>query len=68
MKRSQKLAVMLVPTPPYEICGLGSAEFLEGVFKRKKRSLGLKRKVGPRVPRLNGMGSVCTLRDLRGEV
>ena len=23
MKRPQKLAVMLVPTPPYEICGLG---------------------------------------------
>jgi hypothetical protein len=22
MKRPQKLAVMLVPTPPYEICGL----------------------------------------------
>jgi hypothetical protein len=25
MKRPQKLAVMLVPTPPYEICGLGAA-------------------------------------------
>jgi len=25
MKRPQKLAVMLVPTPPYEICGLGVA-------------------------------------------
>jgi hypothetical protein len=24
MKRPQKLAVMLVPTPPYEICGLGT--------------------------------------------
>ena len=23
MKRPQKLAVMLVPTPPYEICGIG---------------------------------------------
>jgi hypothetical protein len=23
MKRPQKLAVMLVPTPPYEICGVG---------------------------------------------
>ena len=47
---------------------LGSAEFLEGVFKRKKRSLGIKRKVGPRVPRLDGMGSLCTLKDLRKEV
>ena len=47
---------------------LGSAEFLESVFKRKKRSLGIKRKVGPRVPRLEGMGSLCTLKDLRGEV
>ena len=47
---------------------LGSAEFLEGVFRRKKRSLGIKRKVGPRVPRLDGMGSLCTLRDLRGDV
>jgi hypothetical protein len=25
MKRPQKLAVMLVPTPPYEICGLGGS-------------------------------------------
>jgi len=29
MKRPQKLAVMLVPTPPYEICGLG-AGFMAG--------------------------------------
>lgn len=46
---------------------LGSADFLEGIFNRKKRALGIKRKVGPRVPRLHGMGSLCTLRDLRGE-
>ena len=26
MKRPQKLAVMLVPTPPYEICGVGLAQ------------------------------------------
>ena len=26
MKRPRKLAVMLVPTPPYEICGLGADE------------------------------------------
>jgi len=26
MKRPQKLAVMLVPTPPYEICGLADLE------------------------------------------
>ena len=26
MKRPQKLAVMLVPTPPYEICGLTDAQ------------------------------------------
>ena len=47
---------------------LGSAAFLEGVFKKSKRSLGIKRKVGPRVPRLKGMGSLCTLKDLRGDV
>jgi putative transposase len=47
---------------------LGSADYLEGVFRRKKRSLGIKRKVGPRVPRLDGMGSLCRLKDLRGEV
>ena len=47
---------------------LGSAEFLEGVFRRKKRSLGIKRKVGPRVPRLEGMGALCTLKDLRGDL
>jgi len=29
MKRPQKLAVMLVPTPPYEICGLIGSERLE---------------------------------------
>ena len=28
MKRPQKLAVMLVPTPPYEICGLDPSGFL----------------------------------------
>ena len=33
MKRPQKLAVMLVPTPPYEICGLGnSIEDFDGVI------------------------------------
>ena len=47
---------------------LGSAEFVEGVFKRKKRTLGLKRRVGPRIPRLEEMGSLCTMKDLRGEV
>ena len=45
---------------------LGSAEFVEGVFKRKKRALGLRRRVGPRIPRLEGMGSLCTMKDLRG--
>ena len=37
MKRPQKLAVMLVPTPPYEICGLDEAavhEFLVDVHAR----------------------------------
>ena len=47
---------------------LGSAEFLEGIFRRKKRALKLKRKVGSRVPRLEEMGSLCTLKDLRREV
>ena len=47
---------------------LGSAGFVEGVFKRKKRALGLRRQVGPRNPRLEGMGSLCTMKDLRGDV
>ena len=47
---------------------LGSAEFLGGVFRSKKREMGVKRKVGPRVPRIEGFGDVCTLKDLRGEV
>ena len=45
---------------------LGSAEFVEGIFKRKKRALGLKRRVGSRIPRMEGMGSLCTMKDLRG--
>ena len=32
MKRPQKLAVMLVPTPPYEICGLGQID--DGTIRR----------------------------------
>ena len=47
---------------------LGSAEFVESIFKRKKRALGLKRLVGSRIPRLEGMGLLCTMKDLRGEV
>ena len=35
---------------------LGSAAFVEEVFRRKRRSLGIKRKVGPRVPRQEGLG------------
>jgi len=46
---------------------LGSGEFIEEVFRRKKRTLGVKRKVGPRVPRMNGLGDLRTLKDLRGE-
>ena len=45
---------------------LGSAAFVEAIFRRKRRSLGLKRKVGPRVPRLDGLGDLRTLKDLRG--
>ena len=39
MKRPQKLAVMLVPTPPYEICGLDMEEHLfhEHVMKYNLR-------------------------------
>lgn len=47
---------------------LGSAGFVEEVFRQKKRKLGVKRKVGPRVPRLDGLGGLRTLKDLRGEV
>jgi hypothetical protein len=32
----------------------GSAAFVEEVFRRKRRSLGIKRKVGPRMPRQEG--------------
>lgn len=45
---------------------LGSEAFVEEVFRRKRRSLGIKRKVGPRVPRLEGLGDLRTLKDLRG--
>ena len=47
---------------------LGSADFVGGIFKRKRRSLGLKRRVGPRIPRLEGMRALCTMKDLRGEL
>jgi len=47
---------------------LGSAAFVEEVFRRKRRSLGIKRKIGPRVPRLEGLGDLRTLKDLRGSV
>jgi hypothetical protein len=33
MKRPQKLAVMLVPTPPYEICGLEPVPKGKGEWK-----------------------------------
>jgi len=47
---------------------LGSAAFVEEVFRRKRRSLGIKRKIGPRVPRQEGLGDLRTLKDLRGSV
>jgi len=47
---------------------LGSAAFVEEVFRRKRRSLGITRKVGPRVPRQEGLGDLRTLKDLRGSV
>jgi len=47
---------------------LGGEAFVEAIFRRKRRSLGLKRKVGSRVPRLEGLGDVRTLKDLRGSV
>ena len=33
MKRPQKLAVMLVPTPPYEICGLEGSRHITSYFR-----------------------------------
>jgi REP element-mobilizing transposase RayT len=45
---------------------LGGAEFIEGVFRKKKRSMGVRRKVGPRVPKMEGLGGLTTLKDLRG--
>ena len=47
---------------------LGSAAFVEEVFRRKRRSLGIQRTVGPRVPRQEGLGDLRTLKDLRGKV
>ena len=44
---------------------LGSAEFIDGVFRKKKKELGVKRKVGPRVPKMDGLGGLTTLKDLR---
>jgi hypothetical protein len=46
---------------------LGSGESIDEVFRRKKRTLGVRRKVGPRVPRMNGIGGLRTLKNLRGE-
>ena len=37
MKRPQKLAVMLVPTPPYEICGIAPPKMTP--LKAKRSSL-----------------------------
>ena len=45
---------------------LGSAAFAEPIFRRKRLSLGLKRKVGPRARRLEGLGELTTLKDPRG--
>mgnify|MGYP005708046991 FL=1 len=44
---------------------LGASEYLEGVFRKNKRKLRIKRKVGPRVPKMAGLGGLQTLRDLR---
>lgn len=45
---------------------LGSAAFVEAIFRRNRRRLGLKRKVARRVPRIEGLGDLHTLRDLPG--
>ena len=47
---------------------LGSADFIDGVFRKNKQVLGLKRKVGPRIPRMSGLGGVRTLKDLRQSI
>ena len=41
MKRPQKLAVMLVPTPPYEICGLETEDPRIGQIVRLRFFAGL---------------------------
>ena len=47
---------------------LGSEAFVNEVFRKTRRTLGVKRKVGARVPRLAGLGELRTLKDLRGEM
>jgi putative transposase len=44
---------------------LGTSAYLDEVFRRKKRSLGIKRKVGPRVPKMDDLGELRTLKDVR---
>ena len=46
---------------------LGTDAFVESVFHRQKRLMGVLREVGPRVPRMQELGALRTLRDLRRE-
>ena len=45
---------------------LGSAAFVEGVFAKNRKKMGVKRKTGARLPKGGQLGGLRTLRDLRG--
>jgi len=65
MKRPQKLAVMLVPTPPYEICGLACLWCLplECVNKENK-DVALKEKVDSSCGKVTGRNAGIPARSL----
>jgi hypothetical protein len=45
---------------------LGSEAFIEAVFAKNRRKLGVKRTIGARGPKGINLGGLRTLRDLRG--
>ena len=60
MKRPQKLAVMLVPTPPYEICGLSQLREIRsaGLYK-EERILTTPQDARIAVPGADGVLNLC---------
>ena len=47
---------------------MGSEAFVEGVFQKRRRKLGLRRRIGARKARDVDLGGLRVMRDLRGEV